>query len=87
MNGKQIVISPHARFEMRRRGIAVNEVIAAIRRPGQVVPSEGGREIHQSFVGARSRLLLRVVVKETAAAYYVVTAYKTSKIAKCWVKS
>ena len=42
--------------------------------PGQLVytPKPGGR------------LLLRVVVKEDAHAFRVVTAYRTSKIAKYW---
>ena len=29
-------------------------------------------------------LLLRVVVKEDATAYHVITSYKTSKVAKYW---
>ena len=57
-----------------------------IRRPGQVVPSLKGRKIHQGLIGRAGRLLLRVIVKEDARAYHVVTAYKTSKIAKYWSK-
>jgi hypothetical protein len=87
MNGKRIIISPHARFEMRRRGIAPGEVMAAVRQPDQIVPSPKGREIRQSLLGQKGRLLLRVVVKETPVAYYVVTAYKTTKIAKYWLQS
>jgi ribosomal protein S24E len=87
MNGKRIEISPHAGFEMRRRGISRSEVVAAIHHPGQIVPSRKGREIRQSLLGVRGRLLLRVVVRETATAYHVVTAYKTSKIAKYWITS
>ena len=87
MNFKSIIISSHARFEMQRRGIAEQTIIATIRQPSQIVPSEKGRQIRQSLVGSRGRLLLRVVVKETATAYYVVTAYKTSKIAKYWITS
>jgi hypothetical protein len=85
MATKPIQISHHARFEMRRRRIKRSDVIATIRNPGQVLPSVKGREVYQSFLYGR-RLLLRVVVKEEARAYHVVTAYKTTKIAKYWRK-
>jgi hypothetical protein len=55
-----------------------------VRIPGQVVPSVKGRQIYQGLIGRAGRLLLRVVVREDAQAYHVVTAYKTSKIAKYW---
>jgi hypothetical protein len=69
---------------MKRRGIRPAEVRRMIRNPGQVVPSVKGREIYQGLLGRAHRLLLRVVVKEEAHAYHVVTAYKTSKITKYW---
>jgi Domain of unknown function (DUF4258) len=84
MADKPIHIGGHARFEMRRRRISAAQIIATIRAPGQVLPSRKGRRIYQSFLGAARRLLLRVIVKEDANAYHVVTAYKTSKIAKYW---
>jgi Domain of unknown function (DUF4258) len=83
MPAKPILISRHARFEMGRRGISPADVQRMVRSPGQVVPSVKGRSIYQGFVG-RSPLLLRVIVKEDARAYHVVTAYKTSNIAKYW---
>jgi hypothetical protein len=55
-----------------------------VRRPGQIVPSAKGREVYQSKIGKAGRMLLRVVVKEDAMTYHVVTAYKTSKVAKYW---
>jgi hypothetical protein len=42
---KPIRISGHARFEMKRRGISFAQVKAAIRSPGQIVPSAKGRQI------------------------------------------
>ncbi len=38
----------------------------------------------QSKFGAAGRLLLRVVVKEEAHGYHVLTAYKTTKVNKYW---
>ena len=84
MAAKPIQISGHARFEMGRRGISRADVFRIIRSPGQVLPSVKGRRIYQNYIGPARRLLLRVVVKEDADAYHVVTAYKTSKIAKYW---
>jgi len=86
MEAKRIIISPHAQFEMKRRGIKTSEVLAVIRQPGQIVQSRRGRQVRQSLLG-RGRWLLRVVVSETPTAYYAVTAYKTSKVAKYWTGS
>lgn len=87
MGDKWIIFSSHARFEMNRRGITTGAVVNTIRCPGQMVPSIKGRQIRQSLIGTKRHLLLRVVVKETPTAYYVLTAYKTSKVAKYWVMS
>ena len=86
MPPKAIHISGHARFEMGRRGISVAGVTLMIRSPGQVLPSVKGRRIYQGLIGRTRRLLLRVIVKEDARAYHVVTAYKTNQIAKYWRK-
>jgi hypothetical protein len=84
MPAKRIRISAHALFEMRRRGIKRRDVTRMIRKPGQVLPSIRGREIYQGFIGRARRLLLRIIVREDAWFYHVVTAYKTTKVAKYW---
>jgi len=81
MAAKQIVIAPHALFEMQRRGISRADLEAVVRNPQQIIPSVKGRQIHQSKLPS-GRMLLRAVVKEDAQVYHVITAYKTSKIAK-----
>lgn len=53
-----------------------------MKRP--TLPSCKGREIYQSLIGPKSCMLLRVVVKRAANVYHVITAYKTSNIAKYW---
>jgi hypothetical protein len=83
MPTKQIVIAPHALFEMQRRGISEADLEGVVRHPEQVIPSKKGRQIHQSKL-AGGRLLLRVVVKEETQVYHVITAYKTNKVAKYW---
>ena len=84
MSAKQLQISQHADFEMKRRGIRHGDVARVIRSPGQVLPSRKGRHIYQGFLGRARRVLLPLIVKEDASAYHVVTAYKTSKVAKYW---
>ena len=84
MADKPILISGHAHFEMKRRGIPHALAVTTIRAPGQIVSSVKGRKVFQSLIGRAGRLLLRVIVKEDKSAYHVVTAYKTSKIAKYW---
>lgn len=71
-------------LKMKRRRIRRSQVIATVRSPGQIVPSIKGRQVYQSLIGKAARLLLRVVVKEDSHAYHVITAYKTSKVAKYW---
>ena len=71
---------------MQRRGITEAEAIVIVRNPDQVLPSHKGREIRQSKVSA-GRMLLRVVVKEHAQEYHLITAYKTGKVAKYWRQS
>jgi len=84
MPGKRIYISTHARFEMKRRGIKFGQVLAAIRNPGQILPSRKGRNIYQSKLGGTRQFLLRVIIKEDKQACHVVTVYKTSKVSKYW---
>jgi hypothetical protein len=84
MVAKRILFTRHARFELKRRGIRQADVVTTISNPGQVVPSRKGRFIYQSRIGPGGRLLLRVVVREGVYAYHVITAYKTSKVAKYW---
>ena len=84
---KPIQICGHARFEMRRRGISDTEVEAVVRNPGQVLPAKKGRQVMQSKAGAGGHLLLRVVVRVEPAAYVIITAYLTNKVAKYWKRT
>ena len=84
---KPIQISGHARFEMQRRGITDGDVEAVVRKPGQVLTAKKGRQVFQSKVGPAGHLLLRVVVKDEPAAYAVITAYLTNKVAKYWCQT
>ena len=79
------VVTTHAAFEMRRRGIdeaIVREVLAA---PEQRQTARPGRDVVQSrFEMAGKWYLVRVFVDVDRAPAEVVTAYRTSKIEKYW---
>ena len=84
------VFTPHARFEMARRGlpeVVVREVLSA---PGQRIEIRPGRVLYQSIVeepqGA-GRRLVRVVVDVDRQPAEVVTAYRTCRIARYWRES
>jgi hypothetical protein len=84
MRAKPNRIGPHARFEVGRRGIKRADVLATNRSPGQVLPSRRRRDVYQSVIGRAGPWLLRVIVREDALAYDVVTADKTRRIARSW---
>lgn len=82
-----MVISDHAREAMSRRGLAEAEVRAVAEAPEQVIDIRAGRVLAQSIrVGSTSDevYLLRVVIDISPAQLEVVTAYRTSRIAKYW---
>ena len=74
----------HAEEEIARRGIPraiIDEVLSA---PEEKVPGFGCRRVYQSlhkFRGGKV-FLVRVVVDERLSPPLVITAYRTSKIAK-----
>jgi hypothetical protein len=81
------VIGDHARFEMKRRGIAEEEVEAVIASPEQVLGIRPGRVVMQSRVTVKSSstpYLMRVFVDIDRDTPEVVTVYRTSKVLKYW---
>jgi hypothetical protein len=82
---KEYIVSDHAAFEMKRRGISEDQVRTIIEQPEQRLPVREGREIFQSRIHTRDGLYLyRVVVDVDRSPAEVVTAYRTSKIEKYW---
>lgn len=81
------VLTPHARWEMQRRGIEGALVEAVLASAEQRVVAGPGRDIYQSrlSLGEPPRTyLVRVVVDVDRRPPEIVTAYRTSKIAKYW---
>ncbi len=81
------VITAHAAYELERRGLSEENVRAVLLGPGQRLEVRPGRVLLQSRLvdaAARTEYLVRVLVDIDRQPADVVTAYRTSKIAKYW---
>jgi hypothetical protein len=81
------IITPHALAAIERRGLGLPLVDSIVRDPDQQIELRAGRVVRQSkrvlAPGARV-YLLRVVLDVDRSPAVVVTAYRTTKIAKYW---
>ena len=85
----EIIFKGHAIFEAERRSISEELIKSVVRSPQQKLPSKKGRVILQSKYFDKEEakeMLLRVIGVESSGTFRVITAYKTSKISKYWVK-
>jgi hypothetical protein len=79
------VLSQHAEEEMVGRGIDLVTVAAVLADPEQRLPVRSGRDVLQSRVAQDGKVyLIRVFVDIDREPAAVVTAYRTSKVAKYW---
>ena len=81
------VITSHARYELSRRGLSEDAIRAILLAPEQRIEIRPGRVVLQSTISSGEpgkAFLLRVFVDIDRAPAEVVTAYRTSKIAKYW---
>ena len=84
----KIIITGHASFEAKRRGVPEELIKTIVSNPEQRLSSKKGRVIVQSRYydqEEKKGMLLRVVGIETSDKFEVITVYKTSKISKYWV--
>ena len=82
---RDYVLTNHAAIEMGRRRLQEKDVDAVLRNPGQRLDVRPGRVILQSkYLERSTEYLLRVFVDIDRTPAEVVTAYRTSKIAKYW---
>ena len=85
----KVVFSEHAVFEMKRRGIEKESVKEVVERPQQEIPSRNNKIILQSkYLNSQQNkeMLLRVIGRKTGGEFFIITAYKTSRIEKYWQK-
>lgn len=78
-------ISGHAAYEIDRRGITAELLDQVLKNPGQRFDVRPGRVVLQSRIQESGReFLIRVFVDIDRRPAEVVTAYRTSRIAKYW---
>ena len=79
------VLTPHATFELRRRGLDETIVRQVLAAPEQRDTVRLGRDVLQSQLEIEGkRYLVRVFVDVDRSPAEVVTVYRTSKIDKYW---
>lgn len=82
-----VLLSAHAQEAIRRRGLDPAMVVDIASAPEQIIPSGAGREVRQSRRRDNRGLkmyLIRVIVDVEPHGSTIVTAYRTSRIAKYW---
>jgi hypothetical protein len=81
----QYVVTPHATFEMERRGIPEMIVRSVLAAPEQRHAVRSGRDVLQSRVAFPGKTyLVRVFVDVDRSPAEIVTASRTSQIRKYW---
>jgi len=81
----EFVVTPHAGFEMQRRGLDETIVGRVLAAPEQREALRPGRDVLQSRLEmAGKRYLVRVFVDVDRSPAEVVTVYRTSRIARYW---
>ncbi|MGH7870701.1 MAG: DUF4258 domain-containing protein [Candidatus Binatia bacterium] len=79
------ILTDHAVQELRRRGLGKHDIDAVLKNPGQRLDLRPGRVVLQSQTQeGGTEYLLRVFVDIDRSPAEVVTAYRTSKVAKYW---
>lgn len=78
-------VSGHAAYEIDRRGIRTETIDEVLKNPEQRFDVRPGRVVLQSRIQEAGReFLIRVFVDSDRSPAEVVTAYRTSRIAKYW---
>lgn len=78
-------LSAHARRQLARRNLDERLVHAIVAAPDETIAVRPGREIRQSVVlepGTGKTYLVRVIIDSGPYGTTIVTAYRTSKLAK-----
>jgi hypothetical protein len=86
---KDAVLTPHAAYEIKRRGLDEKIIRAVTENPEQREQLREGRWVFQSHLEMGSppkTYLVRVIVDTDRSPPEIVTAYRTTKITKYWRK-
>ena len=83
------LLTPHAAYELKRRGLMEETVKGVVENPEQSEQLRKGRWVFQSRLEMGSppkTYLIRVIVDMDRDPPEIVTAYRTTKITKYWRK-
>jgi hypothetical protein len=83
----EVIFTPHASFEIKRRSLTEEIVLHVIEHPEQYWEVRKGRSIYQAHVKMEipeKDYLIRVFIDTDREPVEVVTAYRTTKIEKYW---
>lgn len=82
---REYVITAHAAFEMKRRGIDEAMLQSVLFEPGQRASVRAGRDVLEARVTIEDKeFVVRAIVDIDRAPAAVVTVYRTTKIRKYW---
>jgi len=80
-----MIISNHAKMQMKERNISDQVVRKAITSPDEIVNTDEGRTVYHLRIKEEGiDYLLRAVAEQTGGEWLIITVYKTSKIEKYW---
>ena len=81
----KIIFSEHVLFEIERRKLDRKEIEHIIQFPDQEIPAKKGRVVRQGIFidkNDNKKMILRVIGEMLEDSFYVITAYKSSKLKK-----
>ena len=84
-NGIEYKFIEHAKYKLNFREITMDQIMACLKNPEQVVPAKYGRFAYQSKLPLNGKMhIIRIIVEKKRDCLKVITIYKTSKIKKYW---
>ena len=80
-----MILSNHAKKQLRERNISEELVRKALSVPDEIIPTNEGRKVIHFHIQEDEKVyLLRIIAEQTGSDWLVITVYKTSKIDKYW---
>jgi hypothetical protein len=83
----KIIFSEHVLFEIERRKLDRKEIEHIIQFPDQEISAKKGSVVRQGIFidkNDNKKMMLRVIGEMLEDSFYVITAYKSSKLKKYW---
>lgn len=83
----EIIFSEHVLIEIERRRLDRKEIERIIQFPEQEIPAKKDRVVRQGIYHDKNdnkKMILRIIGERLEDSFYVITAYKSSKIKKYW---